>query len=305
MNNNSGKLRICLCGYYHVGSRGDDMLMKRVAKVLSEFGKVRVTNCMVFDREVLDWCDLLVEGGGTLIHERGIASHEHVRHVKSQGKMVMFYAQTIEDGHPLFAEHVRLADAITVRDSRSKELLAQYGVPCVQSVDPVFCPDRRAIGFSFREWVTQPEDVIERLADVLCDLSRDYELVSMPFTTAATDTVSDRQFHAWIIERLERRPRSMSFARGLRKVNALVAMRLHALIVALNRGKETIAIAYDGKVRNIMTDLGLEDRVFSYSEIERIPDCVRRRVFAVDAMVSAGSVEREVLAELIEARAKA
>ena len=131
-------IRILLCGYYWQGNTGDDLLQASIERILRRHGDVRVTTTESFDESLLDWCQLLVIGAGSLINSRGIGGYRHAKYAKDAGKKIMYFAQTIEEGHPLFMEHLSRADLITVRDTESKRVASSNGFHAVLTADPVF-----------------------------------------------------------------------------------------------------------------------------------------------------------------------
>lgn len=65
MTNVFDKVHILLCGYYFQGNTGDDIMMEAIVKSLSKYGEIKVTGS--FDKDEIDWCDILLIGGGTHI----------------------------------------------------------------------------------------------------------------------------------------------------------------------------------------------------------------------------------------------
>ena len=294
----SNKVRILLCGYYFQGNTGDDLLMGSIVETLSRHGEVKVTSTETFDVELLNWCQLLVIGAGSLITPRGIGGYRHAKYAKENGKKVVYYSQTIEEGHPQFREHIARADLITVRDSESKRVVEANGFRAVLASDPIFKTEKRTIGFSFRRWVNEPPDIVERLASMLDNLARDYEILSLPYTKNITDTESDTAFHGKIIENMKRKPKEVDYIDGIEKLDLFIGMRLHALINAINIGKVVMAIDYDAKVRRIFSDLAKKDFVVSYEDLEKIPYIVRNDIFRIDKLAWREKVNEALVARI-------
>jgi polysaccharide pyruvyl transferase WcaK-like protein len=292
----SDKVHILLCGYYFHGNTGDDLLMESITATLSKYGDVKVING--FDPEKIDWCDLLVIGGGSHIRATSIGPHELAQYARKAGKKIIYYAQTIEEGHPLFKEHLALADLITVRDSASKRVVERYGFRAILSSDPIFKRKRHTIGFSFRRWVSEPIGIEEKLASILDNLSRDFDVVSIPYTPNDTDTESDTAFHEHIIQRMHHKPELYTYVEAIEKIDLLIGMRLHALISAINAGNKTLAIDYDAKIGRIFSDLSMGDLVVSYGDVEKIPDLVRNKIFRADALAQREKVNEALIAKL-------
>jgi radical SAM superfamily enzyme YgiQ (UPF0313 family)/polysaccharide pyruvyl transferase WcaK-like protein len=278
------KVRILLCGWYFQGNTGDDLSIEPITKTLSRYGEVRVSTTEIFDRDIIDWCHLLVIGSGSHVTPRGISCYRQVKYARENGKKIVYYAQTIESGHPQFREHLARADLITVRDSESKRVVEANGFRAVLASDPIFENKRRTIGCSFRRWVNEPPDIEEKLASILDNLAIDYEVVFLPFTEADTDTESDKALHEKVMRKMKNRAKQASYEHTIEHVDLLIGMRLHALICAVNIGKQVLAIDYDVKIRRIFSDLALKDRVVSYDEVDRIPMIVRGKIFKSDEL---------------------
>lgn len=291
-------VRILLCGYYFQGNTGDDLMMESIKDSLSRYGEVRVTSTETFDADLIDWCQLLIIGAGSLITSRGIGGYNHAKYAKEKGKKVVYYALTIEDGHPLFIEHLSRADLITVRDAESKRVVESHSFRAVLSSDPIFKRGKRTIGFSFRRWVNEPAGIEETLTTVLDNLSTDYNLISLPYTSNDTDTESDTAFHEKIIQRMKNKPGYVSFSNMIEKVDLLIGMRLHALITAVNIGKKILAINYDAKIGRILSDLAIEDMIVSYDEINKIPLIVREKIFRADRLAQREKVNEALIARI-------
>jgi glycosyltransferase involved in cell wall biosynthesis len=296
MTNVADKVHILLCGYYFQGNTGDDLMMESIVKSLGKYGEIKVT--FSFNRDEIDWCDILLIGGGTHTRPWNIGGYEHARYAKEKGKKIVYYAQTIEDGHPLFEEHMRHADFITVRDSESKRVVERHGFRAILTSDPVFVKRRRTIGFSLRKWLTEPPGVTERFASVLDDLSKDYDIVSIPYTFNQTDTESDLSYHDKIIQFMKCKPTHIGYDEIINSIDLLIGMRLHAIITAVNVGKKVLAIDYDSKVGRILSDLDLKDMIVFYDDVERIPDIIRNKIFRVDGLAQRGKVNEALIAKI-------
>jgi len=296
MTNVFDKVHILLCGYYFQGNTGDDIMMEAIVKSLSKYGEIKVTGS--FNKDEIDWCDILLIGGGTHIRPWNMGGYEHAKYAREKGKRIVYYAQTIEDGHPLFEEHLSRADFITVRDSESKRVVERHGFRAILTSDPVLAKRRRMIGFSLRKWFTEPPGFTERFASVLDDLSKDYDIVSIPYTLNQTDTESDLSYHDKIIQLMKSKPTHFSYDEIIHRTDLLMGMRLHAIILAINMGKKVLAIDYDPKVGRILSDLDLKDMVVSYNDVERIPDIIRNKIFRVDSLAQREKINEALIGKL-------
>lgn len=269
-------MNICLSGYYFVGSRGDEVLRKIITKDLSQFGKVKVIYCESRNYEkVINWCDVFVLGGGTLINSRGIGGYDQVKYAKFKGKKIMIYANTIEDGHSKFHEFMKYVDAITVRDSKSHLLCVSHSYECTLAADPAIKTFyKKHIYIGLRKWVTEPKDFVDRIARILDELAKKYTLVLTPYTLKHTDTISDTEFSKEVARKMCKKIMIEKFKEGAHP-DLFIGMRYHSIISAIKRGIPTIAINYDSKVGNFLQDINKEEFLVEYNKIEEIPKVIK------------------------------
>lgn len=268
-------MNICLSGYYFVGSRGDEVLRKIIIRDLIQFGKVKVICCESRNFEkVIDWCDVFVLGGGTLINSRGIGGYDQVKYAKQKRKKIMLYANTIEDGDPKFHEFMKCVDGITVRDSQSHMLCTSHGYKCTLAADPAIkIFNKKHIHVGLRNWVIEPDDFVIRIARVLDELANKYTLILTPYTLKHTDTISDIQFSRRVREKMKTKIKIKNFRKKTRP-DLFIGMRLHSIIATIKQTIPIIAINYDGKIGNFMRDVGKEEFLVEYNTIEKIPEIV-------------------------------
>jgi polysaccharide pyruvyl transferase WcaK-like protein len=270
-------MKICLSGYYYAGSRGDELLRKIITKDLGQFGKVKGIYCESKNyKSIIDWCDVLVVGGGSLITPRGIGGYSQIKYAKHKKKKIMFYANTIEDGHPEFHDCMRCADAITVRDSASFSLCNSYGYKCTLSADPAIKTARkRIIHIGVRKWVTEPKKFENRLTCLLNGLAGQYTLIFTPYTLRHTDTISDLKFSRNIMKKMHKKIKIKKFKEDAGP-DLFIGMRLHSVMSAIKRMIPTIAINYNRKIENFMRDINKEKFLVGYNRIEEIPGIIKK-----------------------------
>ncbi len=248
-------------------------------------------------RRTLRASDLLISGGGSLLQDttsvRSLLYYLWVaRTAYSLKKPVMFYAQGIGPLHrPLSRALVRIvanrAAMLTVRDPSSAQLLRSIGVtnPHLEvTADPAFAlssapyhaveelmtreaiPDDAAlIGVALRPWGGSGESPLANYARLLDLLAQrgDAHVVLLPMQVpgdvrfaeeVVAQTTDPDQF---LIVRHAYPPDVLL---GLvARMQAVVAMRLHALIFAARAETLPFALAYDPKVEYLMRGLGMED----------------------------------------------
>lgn len=236
--------------------------------------------------------DLLISGGGSIFQDiTGPLSLPYyiciVALAKLMRKPVVFYAQGVGPINRRFSKLLmRLVanqvDLITLRDPASSRFLFEMGVnrpPMLITADPVFSlqpgiRDRARVqellsslgigtqpllGVAVRKWPAL-EGYQNCLAKLLDDLSAGgYGIVFIPMSYP--EDVAESRRVAQMMEReatvLERHLTSQEHLALMERLDLMIAMRLHALIFAANRGIPFAGISYDPKVEAFLESFGL------------------------------------------------
>jgi polysaccharide pyruvyl transferase CsaB len=214
------------------------------------------------------------------------------------GRPSMIYAAgvgplTSDEGRRLTRAAFEAASIATVRDSMSRDLLADIGVAGVDvTADPAFAvqpdldgadailsrlrPERRTplIAVCMRTWMPGGpapwEDHVARALDDFIDRTGAV-VVFVPFQALPDDALTDDvAAAARVMARMRRPARAVSVAAGrgpetiaglLARCDLVVGMRLHALVLAASAGVPAVGLAYDPKVTSLMRELALPDYV--------------------------------------------
>ncbi len=253
-------------------------------------------------RQVLKESDLLISGGGSLLQDttsvRSLVYYLWVaRLAYSQGVPVMFYAQGIGPlrrnvSRRLVRIVANRAACLTVRDEPSAQLLESLGIPRKRlevTADPAFAltPARSAlvenvikqeglpldspmIAVALRPWGGIGESPVQAYADLLMELRAqcNCRVLMLPMHTP-----HDTAFSEQVVE-LTGTPQEFPILRGnyspeillglTARMQAVVAMRLHALIFAARTAVPPFALSYDPKVQSLMNGLGFSECVESW-----------------------------------------
>jgi polysaccharide pyruvyl transferase CsaB len=253
-------------------------------------------------RQTLKDSDLLLSGGGSLLQDttsvRSLLYYLWVaRLAYSQNVPFMFYAQGMGPLRRNVSRRlVRLvaqrAACLTVRDEPSAQLLESLGIRRGRievTADPAFAltPARSAvvdnvlreeglpadepmIAVALRPWGGAGESPLQSYADLLTELRAQTgcRVLLLPMHTphdvafseqVAAQTASPSEFP------ILRGIYSPDVILGLTaRMQAVVAMRLHALIFAARTAVPPFALSYDPKVQSLMNGLGLSDSVESW-----------------------------------------
>ncbi|MEQ8190536.1 MAG: polysaccharide pyruvyl transferase CsaB [Candidatus Eremiobacterota bacterium] len=237
---------------------------------------------------------MLISGGGGLLQDStSIRSPLYylamVLLAKLAGKKVMFYAQGIGPlntfaGKYLTSFIANMVDFITVRDEKSAQILKELGVckPTIEvTTDPVFAmkpaiehdilnaftsenipfEGNRWIGVSVRDW-NSSVDYLNIISHVVDRLSEKFSCkvlfipMHYPDDLIISGKIKNMMKSSAYIVCSEYSPRVLMGILG--KMNIIIAMRLHAVIMSSVLGVPSLPLAYDPKITNISEQLGLK-----------------------------------------------
>jgi polysaccharide pyruvyl transferase CsaB len=230
-------------------------------------------------------CSLFLSGGGSVLQDR--TSLKSLLYylallalARRLGRRTMVFAQGIGPlvrpaARRLTARVLRRVDRITVRDPDSAALLREIGVPRAArgeievTADPVFAlepeltervraalPPRPAVAVSLRPW-PGVEALLDPIAEALRGLPREVAVQAWALFPA-----EDRGPCRALVERVpgaallatELAPPEWMALAG--EVDAVLAMRLHALIFGAASSVPVVGISYDPKVDALLARLG-------------------------------------------------
>jgi polysaccharide pyruvyl transferase CsaB len=266
------------------------VLSANPGKTAAQFGvRSELRTDLVLFNELCQQAKLFISGGGGLFQNtKSLGSvifyALQIFVAKSKGTAVMIYAQGIGPLRGKIAEWLtrrvfQVSDVVAVRDAGSKAILDGWGVPGSQTADPVWCLDSqrlpasvdqqisaiaasKLIGLSLRTshnftdahldaLVKGLKSALPETAHILLlplQLNQDKELLdqfgskwrAVGGSCTMLDTSSIQYPSQWI----------SLFSR----CKLVVAMRLHAVIMALKAGVAVAGIAYDPKVEHVLTE---------------------------------------------------
>lgn len=303
--------RILISGYYGFSNAGDEAVLSAIIAGLRSHGDMEIAALSASPRETaglhgiealpraslpgtaraLRQCDLLISGGGSLIQDatsfRSLAYYLAViRLAKLCRRRVMILGQGIGPLRRSISRRVARrvlngVDLITVRDTKSAELLRELGVkrpPVHVTADPTFLlgpcpPDESArllseagietgedvIAVSLRSWPETPaveQAGVEALTAIARKLPAKLLLVTMH--TPDDEPIARRVSQA-VGAAVQPRPWAPDQLLGVfQRSRLVIGMRLHALIFAASVGTPFLGIAYDPKVTSFIAAAGQE-----------------------------------------------
>lgn len=311
---------IVLSGYYGFGNVGDEAVLAGILATLKEVGVDAQVTVLSADPartmsehpgveavprskiipviRALRKADLFISGGGSLFQDATSARSPYyylgaLRLAQTMKRKTMIYGQGVG---PLIRPAIRCgvakafnrADAITVRDSKSKALLEEIGVAREVQVaaDPSFLvePDLTAadriideaglmdkplVGIAVRPWAGYEPWLSEAAGELVktCD-GLGAQAAFIPMQESEDTVVGDG---APVL----RHSGSPEVAKGIiSRCDLVVGMRLHSLIFAAGAGVPFVPIAYDPKVSAFASEAGLSG-VEIGEPVSELSDAVR------------------------------
>ena len=292
-------------------------------------------------RTALRQSDLLLSGGGSLLQDttsvRSLLYYLWIaRMARQAGKPVMFYAQGMGPLHRpisrlLVRQTANRAAFLTVRDEPSARLLKAIGVtnPRLEvTADPAFAlmpaseetvdtilrqegllrdKDAPLVAVALRPWAGSGPSPLDKYARLLTELEEQTgaQVVLLPMHAG-----EDVAFALDLAQRTGK-PDAFPVIQGahapdvllgiIGRMQAVVAMRLHALIFAARLAVPPFALAYDPKVANLMNLLGVADSLASWNDFD--PGAVATQVAALISDRVARSADLQIRAAALEQRA--
>ena len=305
--------KILISGYYGFNNIGDESILRTVIDNLREkLGEVDITVLSQNPAQTTEkygvkaaqrmsipeivkavWrCDLLLSGGGSLLQD---ATSAHsilyylfiLRLAQLMGKKTFIYSQgigpiTSQRNRRLTRSVLRRASSIVVRDSKSRDLLLEIGVPdkliCV-TADPVIrvkkadtalgmeilkrenCPRRDGkltVGWAVKSRRPDPT-FYEEIRKCIRWLKEEYDADSVLIPFFHSEDLSVCEAIAQELDGqvgcLRQKYLSEETLSIIGCMDVLVGVRLHSLIYAAVMGVPMIGISYDPKVDSFLSSM--------------------------------------------------
>lgn len=280
--------KVLISGYYGFKNFGDEAILSVLVSHLKEIGaditvfssdteytckNYSVKSVNSFDMlnvlKEIQKTDVLISGGGSLLQDvtslKSLVYYSLIIAIALLfNKKVIIFAQGIGPINNKFAQFIvknllKQCSYVTVRDENSFNLLNKWNVKSELVCDPIFSLNLKpednegVVGIQLRDFKTMNLNLLHKLALLVVtkfsdkkieiyslqealdlDLCKRFEAILHAFNPdLKTEIVTDD-----IIEKISR-------------LDYLIAMRFHALLVALKCGVKTCAINYDIKVEKL------------------------------------------------------
>lgn len=218
-------------------------------------------------------CDILISGGGSLLQDvtslKSLLYYSFIIWLaKAFNKQVIIFAQGIgplqrQVSKDIVSNLISKADLVTVRDLKSAELLKSWGINAQVVSDPVFSIDlprsktEPIVGIQLRSFKTVNDAFLHKLAEVVVKEFAHRKIELYVFQNALDMEISLKfekmlknlypEIETEIIHSISKN----DFIIKISKLEYMIAMRFHAVLVAVKTGVPTIAINYDAKVAKL------------------------------------------------------
>ncbi len=307
---------VIVSGYYGFGNLGDEAILEQLVSelkclVLPDHIVVLSANPAATEKafgvkaapradlcRLLQLCaqaQLLISGGGGLFQDsRSVGSALfyscHIAAARLAGAQAMIYAQglgPLQSDLALWVSRcaLSLCDVISVRDTRSAQLVSSWGLTAELTADPVWALQpsplpiayqreldkvvsgrersaARLVGLSLRPSVDLTDAHLTHLLQALqIALPQDAVLVLLPLQKEKDYELLDRFYQSWVglgRQGLLIDPAGLilpsQWLSLFSQLDFVVSMRLHALIMALHSGVPVVGISYDPKVSSLLAE---------------------------------------------------
>ena len=288
-------MKYIVSGYIGFDNFGDEAIAHVLSKKLKSEGAEKITlissnpertaclhgvnSCGMFQflPSLFD-ADVLISGGGSLLQD--VTSLKSLLYYLGLiytalvlGKKVRIFSQGIgpinsKIGKILTKFALKKAEKITVRDSKSQELLTDWGIKSELVKDPIFELEltkkkkKGTVGIQLRNFEGVNEDFLEKLSEEISKRFYDKKIEILSLQDSVDIEVCTR-----FSEMLRKKGiqnitvfDKLSINDVLEKISDLeylIAMRFHANVVGIKAGIKTLAINYDPKVKKLAEEYNL------------------------------------------------
>lgn len=224
--------------------------------------------------------DCLISGGGSLLQDttslKSLIYYLFIIFIALIfQKKVIIFAQGIGPinsyfGKLLTRNILKKCSYISVRDIKSQNLLKSWGIKSDLVCDPIFSTQLNltnssndSVGVQLRNCKNMTEDFIDRLAYKVSKIFGDKKINIFPLQPAMDDEVcknfekSLKLLNPQIKTQIFYNLSNDEIIENISKVQYLISMRFHAIIIGIISGVKTMGINYDIKIEKICKEYNL------------------------------------------------
>ncbi len=284
--------KICISGYYGFKNFGDETILSVLINHFNEHeitvfssnpeftsDTYNVKSVRSFDfkkvMQSIKNTDILISGGGSLLQDvTSLKSLVYYSLIIAMAlffnKKVIIFAQGIGPIGNKFAQIIvknllKHCALVTVRDENSFNLLKNWGISAKLVCDPVFSLPvnsenfSNTVGIQLRDFKTMNYNLLHKLAMLVVTKFSDKKVEIFSLQEAQDLQICKRFEHILQVLNPEIKTEIVTdnIIDRLSKLEYLIAMRYHAILVALKCGVKTCAINYDIKVEKLAQDANI------------------------------------------------
>lgn len=282
-------VKVAISGYYGFKNFGDEAILSVLVNHLKSLQNIDITvfssdidftsktysvNAVKrFDFKkvikTIQDSDVLISGGGSLLQDvTSLKSVIYYSLIIALGllfnKKVIIFAQGIGPLNKKLSQFIvrnllKNCSLVTVRDEKSLALLRNWGISANLVCDPIYSLDVKSevkddiIGVQLREFKTLNYNLLHRLALFIANKFSDkkVEIFSLQESQDLELCKRFEQVLKTLNPEIKTEIVTDDIVNRISKLSYLVAMRFHAILVALKCGIKTCAINYDVKVEKL------------------------------------------------------
>lgn len=288
-------VKVAISGYYGFKNFGDEAILSVLINHLKALKNVDITvfssdtnytsktysvNAVKrFDLKnvikTIQNSDVLISGGGSLLQDvTSLKSVIYYSLIIALGllfnKKVIIFAQGIGPLNKKLSQFIvrnllKNCSLVTVRDEKSLALLKDWNIDAELVCDPIYSLDvvqefrENTIGVQLREFKTMNYNLLHKLALFIANKFSDkkVEIFSLQESQDLELCKKFEQILKTLNPEVSTEIVTDDIVNKISKLSYLIAMRFHAILVALKCGIKTCAINYDVKVEKLANEAAI------------------------------------------------
>lgn len=288
-------VKVAISGYYGFKNFGDEAILSVLVNHLKQLKDVDITvfssdidftsktysvnSVNRFDiKNVIKTIrnsDVLISGGGSLLQDvTSLKSVVYYSLIIALGllfnKKVIIFAQGVGPLNKKLSQFIvrnllKNCSLVTVRDEKSLALLRNWGINADLVCDPIYSLDvlqefnENTVGVQLREFKTMNYNLLHKLALFIAEKFRDkkVEIFSLQKSQDLELCKNFENILKTLNPEIKTEIVTDNIVNRIAKLSYLIAMRFHAILVALKCGIKTCAINYDVKVEKLANEANI------------------------------------------------
>lgn len=288
-------VKVAISGYYGFKNFGDEAILSVLVNHLKQLKDVDITvfssdidftsktysvnSVKRFDiKNVIKTIrnsDVLISGGGSLLQDvTSLKSVVYYSLIIALGllfnKKVIIFAQGVGPLNKRLSQFIvrnilKNCSLVTVRDEKSLALLRNWGINADLVCDPIYSLDvlqefnENTLGVQLREFKTMNYNLLHKLALFIAEKFSDkkVEIFSLQQSQDLDLCKNFENILKTLNPEIKTEIVTDNIVNRISKLSYLIAMRFHAILVALKCGIKTCAINYDVKVEKLANEANI------------------------------------------------